>query len=209
MVKKILILTNLLAIILVSCVSAEVVAPGLAREEIGRAWGRDQQAVWELDWPAAPGGGPLTAAVWRAGEQYRYEILESAAPALVGQTLIFDGQIGWRYSRFEANGPEAAASPRLSPLTDAFQIIDRLLNSTPTTATRQADTILEYGSTEKITLAFDQGDKLTVWIDQETALPVRLTFQTGGHRATLNARRIEPLRDPPEGLFSPDVQLRR
>lgn len=209
MVWKILILTNLLAINLVSCASEQSMAPDLAREEISRAWRRDQQAVWELDWPAAPSGGPLTAAVWRAGERYRYEILESAAPALVGQILIFDGQAGWRYSRFEANGPETTAPPRLSPVSDAFLIIDRLLYTSPMTATRQADTILVYGPTEKITLTFDEGDKLTVWIDQETALPVRLTFQVGGHRATLKARRIEPLRDPPEGLFSPDVHLRR
>lgn len=202
-------MTNLLLIILVSCASEHSFAPDLAHEEISRAWHSDQQAVWELDWPAAPSNGPLTAAVWRAGERYRYEILEAAAPALVGQSLVFDGQTGWRYSRFESNDPETTASPRLSPVSDAFQIIDRLLDTAPRTAARQTDTILVFGSTEKITLAFDQGDILSVWIDQEIGLPVRLTFRVDGDQATLKARRIEPLRDPPEGLFNPDVHLRR
>jgi hypothetical protein len=209
MVWKILILTNLLPIILVSCTSEQFVAPNLANEQIDRAWHSDQHAVWELGWPAAPIGGPLTAAVWRAGGRYRYEILESTAPALVGQTLIFDGQTGWRYSRFEANAPERTSSPLLSPVSDAFTTIDHLLETPPTSATRQADAILDYGPTEKITLKFDNGDRLAVWIDQETELPVRLMFQVAGNQATLKARRIEPLHDPPEGLFKPDTHLYR
>jgi hypothetical protein len=205
---KILILTNLLAIILASCASEQLFDPNLAQEQVRMAWRNNQHAVWELDWPAAPTGGPLTAAVWRAGDRYRYEILEAAAPALVGQTLIFDGQTGWRYNRFEANTPETAASPRLSPLSDAFKTIDRLLDTPPTAASRQKDVILDYGPAEKTVLTFENGDSLAVWIDQEREMPVRLIFQVGGHQAMLKARRIELLSDPPEGLFGPDVHLR-
>jgi hypothetical protein len=209
MLCKILILTNLLMIALVGCASEQLIAPNPANEEIITAWRRDQHAVWELDWPAAPIGGPLTAEVWHAGERYRYEILESAAPALVGQTLIFDGQTGWRYSRFETEAPEKIASPRLSPVSDAFTTIDRLLETSPMTAARQEDTTLNYGPTEKMTLAYENGDGLTVWIDPETELVVRLTFQVGGNQATLKARRNEPLTDFSEEIFKPDAHIRR
>jgi hypothetical protein len=209
MLWKILILTNLLAMAIVGCASGQNIAPNLAQEQIKRAWHKNQHAVWELDWPAAPLGGPLTVELWRAGEHYRYEILESAAPALVGQTLVFDGQSGWRYSRFQFSPLEKTSYPRLSPVTDAFETIDRLVDIPLMSAARQADIILEYGLTEKMTLTFENGDRLAVWIDPKTELPVRLTFQVSGSQATLKARRIEPLNDFSEALFNPDAHIRR
>jgi hypothetical protein len=209
MLWKILILTNLLAIALLGCTSEQTIGPNLAQRRAKTAWRSDQHAVWELDWPAAPTGGPLTVEIWRAGDRYRYEILESVAPALVGQTLIFDGQTGWRYSRFEATSSSRTASSRLSPVTDAFETVDRLLDLPPLNAVRQEDMILDYGPTEKTTLTFENGDRLISWIERETELPVRLTFEVGGNQATLKARHIEPLTKPLDGLFKPGVLVHR
>jgi len=199
----------LLAIALVSCASEQVIAPNLAQEQVKRAWRREQHAVWELDWPVAPVAGPLTAEVWRAGKRLRIEILESAAPALVGQTLIFDGQTGWRYNRFETNAPKTASTPILSPVSDAFETIDRLANIPPIAATRQEGVTLDHGPTEKITLTFENGDTLTVWVERESELPIRLTFRVGGNQVDLKARLVESLADPPEALFRPDITFHR
>ena len=67
------------------------IEPETARHTAALAWQTSRHTVWELDWPNAPVGGPVTVETWQAGNRYRYEILEAAAPALVGQALAFDG----------------------------------------------------------------------------------------------------------------------
>ena len=206
---KILILTNLLFLILTGCASEQPVDPNVAQDMIATAWHSDQHTIWEIDWPAVPIGDPVTVETWHAGQRYRFEILESSAPALVGQTLVFDGQTGWCYNRFEASPPEAASLRVLSPVSDAFEVINRLTATPPITATRQKSAALNHGPAQKIGLTFENGDNLTVWIDKETGLPVRLIFRVEGNQANLKARYVEPLANPPEGLFRPDVHVRR
>lgn len=210
MYLKILILTNLLFLALTGCTSEQVVDPKAAQDMIATAWHSDQHTVWQLDWPAAPIGGPVTVETWRANQGYRFEILESTAPALVGQTVVSDGQSTWRYNRFESNSLEMSSLPLLSPVSDAFEMIDRLINTPAASASQQESTTLNHGPARKIGVAFENGDTLTVWVDQKTGLPARIIFSVrGGDQAELQARSLESLIDPPERLFRPEINIRR
>lgn len=186
-----------------ACTAPQPIGVETAQAALLTAWQADQHIVWEIDWPAAPVGGPLTVAMWRAGPRYRLEILEAVAPDLVGQTLIFDGVTAWRYQRF-ASPPAIPqlVKAQLSPVTDAFEIIARLLATTPSSATQEA-TQVRREPAQKITLTFPEGDSLAVWRDEATGLPVRLNFVSGRQQATLRARSFEPLSNPPQGLFEP------
>lgn len=193
----------ILALSLSACAPAKSVGVEAAQAALLTAWQVDQYIVWELDWPDAPVGGPLTVATWRAGSRYRLEILEAVAPNLVGQTLIFDGATAWRYQRFDT--PPAAPQPTeawLSPVTDAFAVITRLLATSPARATEEPVQVGR-APAQKITLTFTGGDSLTLWRDQATGLPVRLSFVSGRQQATLRARSFERLLTPVEGLFTP------
>lgn len=208
MLGRVLIFIYLLAFNLSACASPQPVTPDMAQAALVEAWSADQHTVWEIDWPNMPAGGPLTVETWQAGSRYRYEILESTAPALVGEILIFDGQIAWQYNRFA----DPLLSPRrqgketgeltLSPVADAFAIINRLLVTPAQTASQEAASF-NHHSAQKITLTFAHGDQLALWQDETTNLPVRVTFAMGEQQATLKARSFERLPYPPEGLFEP------
>jgi hypothetical protein len=172
-----------------------------AQTIVATAWRADQHIVWELDWPAAPVGGSLTVETWRVGERFRFEILESAAPALVGETLVFDGQTAWQSNRFDSEPPVRLDSPRLSPVTDAFAVIDRLIATPPQTATLEIGQT-GHGPAQKISLAFANGDRLIFWGDETTQVPVRVIFEVGGKETALKARSFEAMVDPPRALFA-------
>ncbi|GIK36176.1 MAG: hypothetical protein BroJett011_00090 [Chloroflexota bacterium] len=193
----------LLTLALSACTAPEPLSLAAAQTILAQTWQADQHSVWEVEWPAAPTGGPLTVETWRAGSRYRFEVLEATAPDLVGQVLIFDGQTAWRYRRFDQ--PQASAQSeeaRLSPVTDAFAVISRLLVTAPETATQEA-LRLPSGPAQKLTFTYPNGDKLALWRDESTGLPVRVAFTLDGQSATLRARSFVPLPDPPEGLFKP------
>jgi outer membrane lipoprotein-sorting protein len=193
----------LLALSLSACATAEPVSVSTAQTTLVSTWHADGHIVWEIEWLAAPVGGPLTVEMWRAGPRYRFEILEATAPDLIGQTLIFDGQRAWRYNRFDVSRNfSQSGEAQLSPVTDALMMINRLEAATPETAT-QEPVHLWPGPAQKITLTLPGGETLTLWRDEATGLPVRLEFVAGGQTATLRARSFEPLPDPAEGLFRP------
>ncbi len=200
MLSKIIILTHCILLGLTACATKQLLQSDQAQTIMSNVWQTGQHIVWELDWPVAPVGGPLTVEIWRVGGRYRFEILEAVAPALIGETLIFDGHTAWQFNRFAAEPPVMLASPRLSPVTDAFAVIDQLLATSARTATQEAAQTI-HGPALKITLTFDNKDRLLLWRDEETQLPVRVIFSVGGKEARLEARDFEPLLDPPEGLF--------
>jgi hypothetical protein len=186
-----------------ACTAPEPLSPAAAQPILAQTWQADQHSVWEVEWPAAPVGGPLTVETWRAGLRYRFEILEATAPDLVGQVLIFDGQTAWRYRRFDPPQDSVQSEEALlSPVSDAFAIINRLLVTAPETATQET-LRLSSGPAQKLTFIYHNGDSLTLWRDEATGLPVRVVFTLGGQSATLRARSFAPLPDPPEGLFKP------
>lgn len=193
----------IIALALSACAAPESLSPSTAEASLANAWQAGQHIVWEIEWPAAPIGGPLTVETWRTGSRYRFEILEAAAPDLVGQTLIFDGQTGWRYRRFDPpQRPRQPGEARLSPVTDAFAIINHLLATTPKAAMQEA-LQLSSGPAQRLTLTYDNGDSLTLWRDEATGLPVQVVFSLKRQSATLHARSFAPLPDPPKGLFKP------
>ena len=134
MLSRALILTNFAIFVLTACATSQPLKPDQAQQILLDAWQADRHVVWELDWPAAPIGGPLTLETWRAGHRYRFEILEAIPPALVGQVLVFNGQNAWRYNRFKPPTVLRPVSPVLSPLSDAFTSINQRLNTRPQAA---------------------------------------------------------------------------
>ena len=193
---------SLLAFATSACTAPGPISTKAAQAALTKVWQIDQHIVWEIEWPAAPVGGSLTVETWRAGQRYRFEILESTAPDLVGQTLIFDGQTAWRTNRFESEPPPSPSPPLLSPVSDAFAMINKLSAASPETAAQEV-VQLPTGPAQKITVTFDTGNSLTLWRDEATGLPMRVFFGMGEQKATLRARSFEPLLNPPEGLFIP------
>lgn len=208
MLIRMLFLVNLLAVSLSACASPQPISPTAAQAALVEAWSADQHTVWEINWPAAPLGGPLAVEIWRAGPRYRYEILEAPAPALIGETLVFDGQTVWQYNRFDDSllslrlRGEEITEPVLSPVSDAFGLVIRLM-LTPAEAAIQEAVQLHHRPTQKITLASASGDQLSLWRDEEMGLPIQIIFKLGEQSATLQARSFERLVNPPEGLFKP------
>jgi hypothetical protein len=196
------IVTLYLVLSVTACAAAQSLNPTLARSMVAASWQADQHMIWEIDWAAAPMGEPVVAETWRAGERYRYEILESVAPALVGEVLVSNGQQVWRYNRFAIPPPDSSsgATNSLAPLTEAFTLIDHLLVKPPQSAAIEA-TQLDSGPAQKISLTFANGDSLTLWRDEKTGLPAQVVFLIRGQPATLKARSLEPLDNPPPELF--------
>ena len=186
---------------LTACTTSQPVETNLARSAVADAWQSNQHIVWELDRPGAPVGGPLTVEIWRNGNQYRYEILEAVAPALIGESLVFNGHIAWQYNRFDSTPPVVLDSPRLSPVSDTWAVIERLIATPPQIATQEPVQIM-HGPAQKITLVYTNGNRLILWRDDETQLPVKVVFSAKGQKGTLNARDFEPLIDPLPGLFN-------
>ena len=201
---RILILTILLLFCETGCTAEQQLEPAAAQTALAAAWSSPQHTVWAIDWPAVPTGGAVTVESWRIQDQYRFEILESTAPALVGQMLIFDGQTAWRANRFEPGEVQIAAEPLLSPVSDVFAVVDRLLTCPATGATEQTSSILNHGPARKITVHCPNSDSLVMWLDQATGLPVRVIFSIHGKQADLEARNLQPLLQMPAGLFAPN-----
>lgn len=191
-----------LLITLSACTPSKVMEAPAAQAQVQESWSADQHITWEIEWPDAPIGGPLTVETWRAGGRYRFEILESPAPALVGATLIFDGQSGWLAHRFEAQAPAPIPSPMLSPVSEAMTVIEELVATPPAAATQEA-TKLNQHPVHKFILTYAEGRSLTFWRDDETGLPVRVVAEGKGQPLTLKARSFEQLPQPVEGLFAP------
>ena len=197
---RIAVFINFVFFAVTACAASQPVTPDLAQQILSDTWHTDQHVVWELDWPAAPVAGPLTVETWRAGNRYRFEILEAAAPALIGETLVFDGQQAWRYNRFDPPASFIPAPAILSPVSEAFLFIDTRLDILPKTATQQAARV-NLGPAKKFSITYPNGDRLILWRDEASGLPARIEFASDKHQITLNARHAEPLLDPPDELF--------
>ncbi len=195
-----LIFTLLITLKITACTSLQPLDAQLAQQLLLDSWQLDQHVTWELDWATAPLGGPLTVETWRAGERYRFEILEAPAPALIGETLIFNGQKAWQYQRFAPPAAFRPSTATLSPVSDAFDLITRLLNTAPQTA-NQESTQVNFNQAQKITAMYGDDDFFILWQDIKTGLPLRINFKVSGHYVKLNARKFELLLDPPQNLF--------
>ncbi len=177
-----------------------------AQVQVRESWSAGQHITWEIEWPDAPIGGPVTVETWRAGGRFRFEILESPAPALVGETLIFDGHSGWLAHRFDTQAQVQASapisSPVLSPISEAIAIIEELVATPPTAATQEASQLNQHPA-HKFTLTYTGGRSLTFWRDDQTGLPLRVIVEGKGQPLTLEARSFERLSYPSDRLFKP------
>ena len=189
------------------CVAPETIDPRSAQIDLSRAWQADQHIVWEIDWPAAPVGGPLAVETWRVDGRYRFDILEAEAAALIGQTRVFDGRQGWRYNRFEPELPVKSTPPSLAPVTELMAMINAVSAARPEQASRRLAR-LDHGPAQEFWLSYGGGPgeterSLTWWCDVGTGLPVRLHLVDGRQEVRLQARSFEALPQPPPELFSP------
>lgn len=185
-----------------ACAAPAPVNPAVAQQAAIAAWQANRHNVWELEWQAAPVNGPIVVESWQAGNRYRHEILEASAPALLGQTLVFDGQTAWQYNRlFPPDSFEPAPRPGLSPVTEAFALVERLIH-TPAQSASQTSAQVNHRPAQQINLTYANGDTLTLWQELETGLPLKVEFVTNGQPGRLTARLAEPLATPPNALFS-------
>lgn len=192
----------LLIISLAGCREGRPIAGEVAQAKIEQAWRASQHTIWEIEWSNMPLGGPVTVAVWRHGPQYRFEILEAPAPALTGETLVMDGRQAWQYNRLQRPLTVTSTSPHLAPVTEAFSLIEGLLMKQPQSARQQSVTLLA-GANEKISLMYQSGDRLTVWLSRETGLVVQIRWGVAEQAGQLTARFQEPLPEPAQRLFKP------
>ncbi len=199
--KTLILLAFIITAAVVACTPAQAIEPETAQQVAANTLQTDLHAVWELDWSNAPVGGPLTVEIWQAGNRYRYEILEATTPALIGQTLVFDGQTGWQYNRLSPPETFLPVEPQLSPVTDALAIINQLLNTPPTTAIQEV-AVVNGSNAKKTTLTYTNADTLTLWQNKETGLPLKVEFSEDNQQGTLQARSVENLVDPPPELFT-------
>lgn len=202
---RIFLLFWFLVLALPACHPAPSIPPAVALRSVIVAWQIDQHLVWEIEWPAIPSGGPLVIETWRIGDRYRFEILEATAPALIGETLVYDGQTAWRYNRFDSTQATIAETPWLAPASEVFALVEQTLTHAPQTAT-QTTVELSHGPAQQVTIGFETGEALQVWIDQATGLPVRLRLSTGTAEVKLEAREFEPLTNPSPALFRPSLE---
>lgn len=197
---KHILLLGMLILAVTACSSGRPAAPVQMQKVAARAWQASRHAVWEISWPNVPLHGQVTAEVWRADHRLRVEILEAAAPTLLGQTLVVNGERAWQFNRFESPDRISAGWPVLSPVTDAFAQIEQRLADTPATATT-SETVVNSSAAQKIDLYFDGGDSVTFVLDVKTGLPLQVDFTAGNQTGKLRARSIAPLPDPPPELF--------
>ena len=203
----------LLLALLSACNAPQTLAPDQAHGLAISAWQRGWHGVWALNWQESPIVGPIIFEAWQteAGQQRRYEILESDVPALVGLTYINDGEMAIHFNRLEPTAPAATGGPNLpfSPLSDAFDKITALLAKTPQSAQRQAID-LPQGPGLQLTLTYPEKQVLTLWLDITNNLIIQANLEAPETHFTLSARSLEGLSNPHPKLFEiPEYTARR
>jgi len=188
--------------LLTACASAQSsVDPLFAQQEAQTAWQQPWRGVWELNWTQSPLPGPLVFAAWRteSGAQQRCEILEAPVASLVGMTYVNNGLAAKTFNKLEPDVPVVSATQTLSfsPISDALTIVNALLAQTPQSAEEEpaGDAITRF------TLRYPQGDRLSLWLNTQNNLIIRIELRSAKADFTLAARSLEPLPAPSPKLF--------
>ncbi len=148
----------------------------------------------------------MTVASWQAEQRYRYEILESTAPALIGETAVFDGQRLFTFNRLTIS-PHHPLQPNrqvngLSPMFEVVSLIENGL-ADPAVVATETQTRLNGAVTQRLTLRYVDGGELTMWIAPETGTLKQVVVRMGTRTITLTARQSDPLPNPSLDLFRP------
>jgi hypothetical protein len=187
--------------LLTACATAQSVDPLSAQLEAQNAWQQPWRGVWELNWTQSPLPGPLVFAGWQpeSGAQRRYEILEAPLASLVGMTYVNNGLSAATYNKLEPDIPVVTATQTLpfSPISDSLVIIDTLLVQTPQSAKEQT----AGGAITQFTLHYPQGERLSLWLNTQNNLIIRIELRSQNANLTLAARSLEPLPAPHPKLF--------
>ena len=189
-----------LIVVLMACLAAcsapAASPPAQVLRRAQQAWRADWHAVWQIEWAGAPVRGPLVAEVWRAADgRLRIETLEAPTPALANLTLVSDGQTAWLYdARHNRVAHGRATRLRLPLANDALEVWDWLLAEAKTATL--ADTVhrdlQESGPASRLELVTRAGDQASLWLDDQTGLPVGLHLHTEEwSEVRITARRIE------------------
>ncbi|MDM8529557.1 hypothetical protein QUF63_00200 [Anaerolineales bacterium HSG25] len=195
---------QLIFIGIVACQSFQPIEPISTQQQLQEAWQTNQHAVWEVDWPTTPIGGTVVVEYWRFDNQYRFEILEATSARLVGETLVSDGDLTWRYNRLKldkTNLTETMSPARLSPVTDMFSLIEKRLNQSASISAQQQITSTLSETSETIELIFADQTRLIFWLGLKTRLPLRIKLITSQETISLKAQSNESLTHPLQGLF--------
>jgi hypothetical protein len=177
----------------------------LARAQ--QTWMGDWHAVWQVEWQGAPVRGPLVAEIWRADDgRIRIETLEASSPALKGVILVDDGETCWLYSmRPDLKQPQPQESAKIPLASDALDAIDWFfLQMDDALVEVSGRDMLESGPAIRLEVILPAGDRVTLWVHDETGLPsrVELRSETWGE-ASLIARCVSLPGHLHPGLFVP------
>lgn len=146
-----------------------------------QTWSGDWHAVWEVKWDGAPVREPLIAEVWHAADgRLRIETLEVPSPALSGLTLVENGTTSWLYDLRHDQITTGSHKQMKIPLTsDALDAIDWLLaNLDEPTLSVSGRKILESGPATRMDAGLSNGDRVALWIHDETGLPSRVELHS-------------------------------
>jgi outer membrane lipoprotein-sorting protein len=171
------------------------------------AWAGDWHAVWQIEWDGAPLREPLVAEVWHAEDgQLRIETLEASSPALNGMILVDDGQMSWLYKvRQDQLEVWPGGEARIPLASDALDVVDWMLLSLENAGVDVSGRdLLESGLATRLDIILTSGDRLALWVDEETGMPARLELRASPWgRASLVARSVSSSDRLHPGLFAP------
>jgi len=172
-----------------------------------RAWAGDWHAVWQIEWDGAPLRGPLVAEVWHAEDgRLRIETLEAPTPALNGVILVDDGDTSWLYNARQVQLEVRPGGEARIPLaSDALDAVDWMLFSLENARVDVSGRdVLESGPAIRLDIILNTGDRLVLWVHDETGMPARLDLHasTWG-KASFVARSISSPERLHPGLFVP------
>lgn len=146
-----------------------------------QAWMGDWHAVWQVGWQGAPVRGPLVAEIWHAGDgRVRIETLEASSPGLSGLIFVDDGQTRWLYDVRHDRWQTESEGPVSVPLaSDALDAIDWLfLNMDDAAVNVSGRDVLESGTSIRLDVVLPPGDRVALWVHDETGLPTRVELRS-------------------------------
>jgi len=187
-------------------------SPPLSGDELmaraRQAWKGDWHAVWQVGWQGAPVRGPLVAEIWHAGDgRLRIETLEASSPGLSGLIFVDDGQTRWlhdvRHDRWQTEADGPVGVPLASDALDAIAWL--FLHVDDAAVDVSGRDVLESGPSIRLDIVLPPGDRVTLWVHDETGLPTRVELRSSTWgEASLVARSVSvPDRLHPDLFSSP------
>jgi outer membrane lipoprotein-sorting protein len=172
----------LFTLVLAACGRAPSANVGVRLEQAHTAWAENWHAVWQIEWDGAPMNGPLVAEIWHATDgKLRIETLEAPVAALNGLTLVTVGRQAWLYdlrlNQAQSGTPEQVRIPLVDDMLEAMD----WLQAQAAHATISAMSIeeLESGAATRLEMVTATGDRVIVWLNEQTGLPAGFYLHSG------------------------------